>query len=70
MQDNNLIDNMDDVDISLYDLLKKHANRGSWKMIGNSAYWGRDRIKPVSWCISIATIFMVVIPSSPYLTAV
>lgn len=39
----------------------------SRKMLGNSAYWGRDRIKPVDKCFVIITVFLVLVPSMPAL---
>ena len=40
----------------------------SRKMLGNSVYWGRDRIRPVDRCFLVITVLLIVIPSLPALT--
>ena len=47
--------------------LKRTAFK-SRKMLGNAAYRGRDRIRPVDKCFLTVTVFLIVIPSLPALT--
>ena len=39
----------------------------SRKMMGSTKYRGGDRIRPVNWCFTIVTAFMILIPSIPNL---
>ena len=40
------------------------------KIMGNTKYRGKDRIRPVNWCFSIVTAMMITIPTLPTLTVV
>lgn len=39
-------------------------------MMGNARYLGGDRIRPVNWCFTIVTAFMIILPSIGALTIV
>ena len=37
-----------------------------YKILGKTRYLGKDKILPSNWCITICTVFMILIPSSIY----
>lgn len=48
----------------------KHARPNKAKIVGKAKYLSHDRIRPVNWCTSVFTVFMVLIPSAPYCTVI
>ena len=52
---------------------KKPIRRTSFKsrkMMGSTTYVGKDRIKPVHFCVTFVTAGMIIAPSVPCATAV